>query len=259
MKNIIAYLLLVSAAFTNQVFAQKLTLVKTEAFPKTENNNKHYVCYDKAVLQPISDAMFKAGNPKYIWVDLLMDGYINEGDNRWHNLHLYVYESTANDSLVPLAVQIAYIQKWKRFVASLHEPLYEYGFYNLQLLFGINGEMLFNPGSELRKVSQLELSNLHLTHNGHLRFYNELVKDGLASYDKALDLKFSSNGFFVYGKRLDYELRTKYMTLLNKEFGYNCYNDGSSLAIGSYPENTLGKKIAKLEEQINNAAQKTNQ
>lgn len=245
--------------FANSIFAQKLTIVKKESFPKTKNTHKDYVCYDRDTLQPISDSMFKAGNPKYIWIDLLMDGYISEGDNRWHNLHMYLYTKSLADTSIPLTVQKEYVEKWKVFIANLSEPVDEYGYYHMDLHSAITGEMLFNPESDFRKVNQAELKRLHLAHRGELKLYKELVKDSLASPDKALDLEFSSKGFYVHGKRLSYEQRTKYMKLLKEEYGHNYYNDHSSMSHGALPENTLGKKIAKLEEQINNAAQKTNQ
>lgn len=257
MKYPVISFMLTFTLFANSIFAQKLTLVKAASFAETDNTKRDFVCHDRAVLQPISDSMFKAGNPKYIWVDLLMDGYISEGDNRWHNLHLYLYESTANDTLIPLTVQEAYVEKWKNFVASLGEPLYEHGYYHIDLHTGMDGESIFNPESDFRKAPKSELDRLHLTHRGNLRFYRELVKDGLASPDKALDLEFNKKGFYVHGKRLTYAQRTKYMALLKEEFGHNYYNDESSIAIGSLPENTLGKKIAKLEELINNVPKKT--
>ncbi|MBW7913141.1 MAG: hypothetical protein H3C54_05455 [Taibaiella sp.] len=259
MKYPVISFLLASTLFANSIFAQKLTLVKAASFAETDNTQKYFVCYDRDVLQPISDSMFKSGNPKYIWVDLLMDGYISEGDNRWHNLHLYLYESTVNDSMIPLAVQIAYVEKWKNFVASLNEPHYDYGYYHFDLHNGIDGQMIFNPESDFRKVNKAELKRLHLAYRGELRLYKELVKDGLASMDKALDLEFSSKGFYVHGKRLNYEQRIKYMALLEEEYGHNYYNDHSSMAHGALAENTLGMEIAELEEKINNAAQKTNQ
>lgn len=258
MRYCLISIMLASTLFANAVAAQKLTIVKAASFAEVHDEQRDFVCYDRDVLQPISDSMFRAGNPKYIWVDLLMDGYISEGDTRWHNLHLYLYESTVNDSTIPLAVQKAYVEKWKDFVTNLGEPLYENGYYNIGLPIGINSEILFNPDSDFRKVNQYELKRLHLAHRGELRLYKELVKDGLASPDKALDLEFSSKGFYVHGKRLNYEQRTKYMALLEEEYGHNYYNDRSSMSIGALAENTLGKEIAELEEKIKNAAQKTN-
>lgn len=257
MRYRVIIILLASTLFTNTIVAQKLTIVKAASFAEVHDEQQDYVCYDRDVLQPISDSMFIAGNPKYIWVDLLMDGYISEGDNRWHNLHMYLYESTVNDSTIPLAVQKAYVEKWKDFVASLGEPLYENGFYHIDLHTGMNEESLFNPESDFRKVHQYELKRLHLAHRGELRLYNELVKDGLASPDKALNLEFSNKGFYVHGKRLSHEQRTKYMKLLKEEYGHNYYNDHSSMSHGALAENTLGKEIAELEEKIKNAAQKT--
>lgn len=258
MRYCLISIMLASTLFANAVAAQKLTIVKAASFAEVHDEQRDFVCYDRDVLQPISDSMFRAGNPKYIWVDLLMDGYISEGDTRWHNLHMYLYTKTLVSTDIPIAVQYAYVEKWKRFIANFDEPVDESGYYHIDLPTGINGQMIFNPESDFRKIRKSELVRLHLTHRSDLRFYRELIKDGLASPDKALDLEFSSKGFYVHGKRLNYEQRTKYMALLEEEYGHNYYNDRSSMSIGALAENTLGKEIAELEEKIKNAAQKTN-
>ncbi len=217
------------------------------------------ICYDPAYLTAISDTMFRQGNPKYIWVDLLRDGYVLDADMCWYNLYINIYSKEDGGNMdIPQDIRNAYAAKWISFVQSLHEPLSKYGSYNLSNLDPISALEMVNPQSEFRKISKSELHRLKLTTNGELRFLKELVSDGLAPADKALDLEFSQNGFYVHSKRLTREQREKYMNICQEEFGYNCYNDKSRRSIGALPENTLGKEIAELTASIE-AAASTNQ
>ncbi|MCB0696215.1 MAG: hypothetical protein KDC07_02555 [Chitinophagaceae bacterium] len=226
----------------------------TAAHLKDDNNYKIKtadVCYDKAYLSAISDTMFRQGNPKYIWVDLLIDGYVHDGDMDWYNVYINTEgNSNGGNTNIPEETRTAYAEKWIRFVYSLHEPLSKYGSYNMNNINPISVLAMIDPASDFRKVSKSELHFLRLTCNGELRFYMELIKDGIATPDKPLNLDLSSKGFYVYGKRLTREQREKYMNLCEQEFGSNYFNDGSRYSRGPLPENTLAKDIAELTDRI---------
>ena len=251
--------------------AQSMAIIKTEPLGKyTQSNTKQLhgirlsdgtaqrieeddsyiiptagVCFEKSYLAAISDTMFRQGNPNYIWVDLLKDGYVQDGDINWYNVYILTNgNSTGGNTDIPQEAGEAYANKWIRFVKSLEEPLSEHCSYSFTNYSPISALKMIDPNSDFRKISKSELNRLGLTEHGNLRFLRELVKDGLAPADKALDLEFSEKGFYVHGKRLTRELREKYMNLCEEEFGCNYYNDHSRIAIGSLPENTLGKRIA---------------
>lgn len=248
--------LLLSICIGKISFAQSVCLIKS-GFSSSATDTFQPLEFDADVLSAVSDMMYAEGNPKYLWVDLVKDGYIKNGDPNWYNLYITPDGKGCDEKYgIPRNVQKTYAQKWMQFVTNLQEPVSKCN-YSLNNYGQANADSMTNAQSTFRTLDKSELHRLHLTHKGELRFYKQLAEDGLAPLDKAINLEFSNKGFFVHGKRLDYEQRTKYMALLKEEFGHNYYNDESAMKIGSLPENTFGKKIAELEELINNAAQKT--
>lgn len=248
--------LLFSICFGTVSVAQSICLIKT-GFSSSATDTFQPLEFDADVLSTVSDIMYAEGNPKYVWVDLVKDGYIKNGDPNWYNLYINPDGKGCDDKYgIPGNVQKTYAKKWMQFVNNLQEPVSKCN-YRLSNYGQANADSMTNAQSAFRTIDKSELHHLHLTHKGELRFYKQLAEDGLAPLDKAIDLEFSNKGFFVHGKRLDYEQRTKYMALLKEEFGHNYYNDESFIKIGSLPENTFGEKIAELEEQINNATRKT--
>lgn len=255
MKYILSVLLSIPCIWTTSL-AQSICLLKL-GFSSSPVDSFQPFEFDADVLSVVSDTMYAQGNPKYVWVDLVKDGYLKNGDPHWYNLYISPEGKGCDEKYgIPENMQRAYARKWMQFVKNLEEPVAKCP-YRLNYYGQANADSMVYAQSAFRTIDKSELHQLHLTHKGEMRLYKQLVADGLAPLDKAIDLEFSNKGFFVHGKRLDYEQRTKYMALLKEEFGHNYYNDESSMKIGSFPENTLRKKIDELEEKINNAAQKT--
>src|ERR1700744_2110348 len=69
----------------------------------------------------ISKTMFKEGNPKYIWMDLLNDGYVKLNDSCSYNLYIDTdKKEEAGNINIPTTARERYAKKWMQFVASLH-------------------------------------------------------------------------------------------------------------------------------------------
>lgn len=229
------------------VSAQSFTLTKKLLVECTDTLRRKPLPCTVEQLAAISDSMFKQGNPRYIWVDLLKDGHINNGDCRWHSIQISPTAiATDTNSPIPLYVRNAYVVKWLNFVTSMGEPIYKYS-YSMDYLGNIDVTEMLDTTSDFRKSFKQELHRLHLTHSSELTFLKTLIADGLAPADKALQLDFSQNGFYVHGKRLNNDMRRKYMNLLTEAWGINYYERGNSLKIGSLPGNTLEKRIQELE------------
>lgn len=238
--------------YTRGAYAQSMSIYKHSLSNDKNINNNLPVCYDRDLLAAISDTMFNEGNPRYIWIDLIIDGYITEGTT-YRNLSVII---TLNSHIenekfpIPANVQTAYVNKFKSFIEHLEEPVSKYDFYSFRSFFSINPQDIFNSESHFRKDTKSELHGLGLTTKGELRFLNELVKDGLAPLNTALKLEFSSKGFYIHGQRMPAGLREKYMSICQEEFGNNYYNDGSSFSRAPLDENTLDKEIKALEDRI---------
>lgn len=255
MKNLLViFLISLSLLSPAVVTAQSIQIFQTGVITPGKDTATLNFCYDPEYLATISNEMFKQGNPRYIWVDLVKDGYIIANERQWYNLYIGIESKERGGNIdIPNDIRDKYAEKWLQFVAYIKEPHNKYGSYRLSTYGGITSEDIENPNSTFKKTDKAELHQLHLTSRGELRFLNELVKDGLAPLDKAINLEFSKNGFYVHKKRLSRELREKYMNICKQEFGHNYYNDESSWKRGALPENPLSKDIAELTERINAA------
>lgn len=253
MKNLLLLLLFIAflPSFTN---AQSLALTKTKSYNPFNKNEQANICYPKEHLSAISDTMFQQGNPKYIWVDLLKDGYIQDNDTNWHNIFITQNNPSPDKAFgninLPDDIRKTYAEKWVRFIKYIKEPIAENETWMLSLHNGLNAKQVVNPESEFRKFTIHERHTMGFNAREDLVFYKELVKDGLISPDKALNLEFSHKGFFVDGNRISQEMRHKYMELCEELYGINYYDRYSRLSIGALKENTMQKRIAKLEQSI---------
>ena len=253
MKNLLVILFLSLSLFSSvELTAQSIQIIQTSDITPRQDTATLNFCYDPQYLAAISNEMFKQGNPRYIWVDLVKDGYILLNEKKWYNLYIGIESKESGGNIdIPNDIRDKYAEKWLQFVAYIKEPNCKYGWYRLSTDGSITSEDIDNPNSTFRKTDKVELHQLSLTSRGELRLLNELVKDGLAPLDKAMNLEFSNKGFYVHEKRLSRELREKYMNICKEEFGHNYYNDQSSWKRGALPENILSKDIAELTARIN--------
>lgn len=208
--------------------------------------------YDKELLTAISDTMFQQGNPNYMWVDLLRDGYIS-GGKMVYDIFLYT-NKVADDETISKEMQQLYVAKWDAFVRSINQPHTSLDFYHFNNIHGTRYADVINPASKFRQYSKVDLHSLDLTSTGRLRLLNEVLKDGYSTKFQVMNYDFSQNGFYINGKLLPDDLRDKYSKLCAEEFGYSCM-DGSAMKHGPLPDNTLRREIETLTERIN-AAQK---
>jgi len=246
MKKIILFIL---AAVPSIVLAQSITLVSVD-YGQPVKTNPTPVCYSREVLEEISDQMYQQGNPKYIWVDLLKDRYITNDDG--HSLNLYISANNANKKgnvPIPTEASKRYAEKWESFVKSIHLKVDTSTPYYLDASYGILGAEVVNEKSEFRSITKGELYFLNLNPQGELRFYKELIKEGLASENDSLSWNFTVNGYYVNGKRLDTEQREKFRNIGIEEFGTD-YNKiwQTTNSIG-YP---LQRKMQKLAAMLDN-------
>lgn len=246
MKKIILFIL---AAVPSIVLAQSITLVSVD-YGQPVKANPTPVCHSHEVLEKISDQMYQQGNPKYIWVDLLKDRYITNDEG--HSLNLYISATTASGKgnvPIPAEASKRYAEKWESFVKSIHVKVNTSTPYYLDASYGILGAEIVNEKSEFRSITKGELYFLNLNPQGELRFYRELIKDGLASENDSLSWNFTVNGYYVNGKRLNSEQREKFRNIGIEEFGTD-YNKiwQTTNSIG-YP---LQRKMQKLAAMLDN-------
>lgn len=216
MKKILLFAL---AAVPSIVLAQSITLVSVD-YGQPVKTNPTPVCYSREVLEEISDQMYQQGNPKYIWVDLIKDRYI--ANDEGHSLNLYISVTTASGKgnvSIPAEASKRYAEKWESFVKSIHVKVNTSTHYHLYATNGISGADVVNEKSEFRSIIKGELYYLNLNPQGELRFYRELIKEGLASENDSLSWNFTINGYYVNGKRLDAEQREKFRNIGIEEFG----------------------------------------
>ena len=206
---------------------------------------------DKALLSAISDSMFQQGNPKYIWVDLLRDGYIPDADSPRYYLSIELEPQKGNtESALTPDMQKQYVDKWNAFVKHIGQPHIDSS-YVLDSDYGIIYTEVINPLSRFRRNNKHDLFSLNLAATGHLRLYNELIKDRLTKAALPIDFNFSNKGFYINGKVMNDKLREKYMQLFVEEFGANFYSDGSSYTKRPGQNGTIGDEIAELTAKIN--------
>lgn len=249
MKKAILSATLLFACFFN-ADAQALNISESKIF--SDSTGIETAPYDKALLTAISDTMFQQGNPKYIWVDLLKDGYIS-GGKMVYNIYLYM-NNAVNNETIPAKVQQQYVAKWDAFVRSINQPHAENEPYLFNSIYGTSYADVINPASEFRKNKKDELHSLGLTATGRLRLCNEALNDGFSTKFQPLNYDFSKKGFYINGKLLPDDLRDKYSKICDEEFGMSCM-DGSAMKHGPLPDYTLRREIEALTSRIN-AAQK---
>ncbi len=243
----LAILIIVTVHSAN---AQRIAIVKLDSAFSPYYKPKEAVCYDPSMLEQISEEMYNSGNPKYIWVDLLKDQLITEGEG--YNIYLNTNQNSGEGNIaMPVYLQDIYLKKWKSFLLSVKENdrhLYIFSSNNTTpgLWRNFNAEDIVDPSSVFRQITNGELMRLELNSEGKRRIFKEYLKDGLASLDKPLSLDLSENGYIINGIRLTKELREKYMALYQQEYGCNFYNDNSSLKNGPSTTTTLGKQINDL-------------
>ncbi len=210
------------------------------------------VCFTHETLQAISDELFNAGNPKYIWIDLVDDGYVNASDGIGYYVYLRTNKTEEGGNLkIPPDVQKKYVDKWLAFLQHIKEPITKSGEYNLHLHNGILCKDITNKESKIWQISKQELTTLDLNIRGELRFKEELVKDKLADLNQPLKLNFGKEGFYVNDKRLSPEQKEKYYSICKEEFGWGYSAGRFSWTISPDMHSiVLAKDIAMMQEQI---------
>lgn len=213
------------------------------------------VCFNNEELTSISDKMYKDGNPKYIWVDLIKDGLITPGDQTGYHLYLHLKDAEEGGNVtINTALQKAYVAKWGAFMKHIiKEPVNKEGSYHIHLSRGIVCKEISDQSSEFRAITKGELSNLGLNTKGELILMESILKDGLADASKPLVLNLSPNGYYVNGKRLTVEEHEKYRKICLEEFGTDYNRLGEYWQSGPGENRTLGGDIAKLKKQVEEA------
>lgn len=251
MKNIFVLLCLLLPGITNAQSVFLGQLFRSAAWGQTTTSAVKSNP-DKALLAAISDSMFQEGNPKYIWVDLLKDGYIPDADSPRYYLSIELEPQKENmESALTPGMQKQYVDKWNAFVKHIDQP-HRDSSYVFDYDYGIMYSEVTNPLSRFRRNKKHDLFTLNLAATGHLRLYHELIKDRLTKTALPIDFNFSNRGFYVNGKAMNDKLREKYMQLFAEEFGVNFYSDGSSYSKRPiYGKLLLGDEIEELTAKIN--------
>lgn len=210
-----------------QIHAQSISLVKMQegSLSGDYRNTTQPICPDADELRRISNEMYEAGNPKYVWVDLLIDGIAEPG--YMYNLYIHTRSNEKEGNIViPDRMRKQYVKKWAAFVASVGEKVSdEYHLYIFgsakNKTYGLTLKDIADPNSEFRNITKPELDFIGLNSRGWLRFYRELLADGLAKGDEPFDYSFSMHGYYINGKRLDNGMHEKYRALCLDEFGWD--------------------------------------
>ncbi|MBN9485296.1 MAG: hypothetical protein BGO70_02445 [Bacteroidetes bacterium 43-93] len=247
MKKVILFILI---ALPSIALAQSITLVSVD-YGQPVKTNPTPVCYTHEVLEKISDQMYQQGNPKYIWVDLLKDRYITNDEGHTLNLYISAKNASGNGNVpIPAEASKKYAEKWVSFVKSLHLKVDTSTSYHLYASNGIQGADVVNEKSEFRSIIKGELYYLNLNPQGELRFYKELIKEGLASENDSLSWNFTINGYFVNGKRLNAEQREKFRNIGIEEFGtdYNKIWQTTNSSMGYPLQHRMQKLTSRLDD-----------
>lgn len=242
----------ISFAFLVQTcYGQTILITKMSKEMPVTRKDKEPMCFTTDFLENISTEMFQNGNPKYIWVDLVKDGYVTAGDGLGYNLYLYHDSKEQGGTIaIPEEIQQEYLKKWYLFLNTIHEPAQARDRDYLHLFSGVLCKDISDPTSDFRKITQPELSQMNLNTRGELRFLQEFVNDGLAPLDKPLHLAFGNKGYYVNGTRMNPIQREKYAALCKEIYGtdYSQYNQG--IIKSPEEDNTLGNEINKYKQLI---------
>lgn len=217
------------------------------------------ICFNNEELTSISDKMYKDGNPKYIWVDLIKDGLVTPGDQTGYHLYLHLKDAEEGGNVtISAGLQKAYIDKWAAFMKLIKEPVNKEGNYHIHLNRGIVCKEISDQSSEFRTITKGEMSDLGLNTKGELVLMESILKDGLADASKPLELNLSPNGYYVNRKRLTVEQHEKYRKICLEELGTDYNRLGEYWQSGPRENRTLGGDIAKLKKQVEEAKATTN-
>lgn len=252
MKRILTTICFFIAAQCNNVHAQSMAVTKTGFFQQSiAIPDKEAVCYQSDLLQQISDEMFKSGNPKYIWIDLVKDRLVNVGDYKSYNIYIETKQKeTGGNMQIPADVQQRYAEKLVLFLKKIEEPITEDGAYSLHLYQGIACTDITDKKSPLYTFSQQERNSIRMDHREDLRFLEMLLADGLATADITYNIDFSRNGFYVNKIRLSPEMSEKYSQLCLELYGTSYKESGSRMQMGPTADVTLGDKISSLRTKV---------
>lgn len=261
MKHLFTTLCFALTIHSNYAHAQSMAITKNTYFSQeTSTPNQTYICHSEEVLQQVSDEMFKASNPKYIWIDLLKDGLINIDDYKGYNVYIETKQKQNGGNLqIPEAVQQRYAKKLLSFLSYIEEPVTEDGAYHFHIYSGIQSTEITDSKSQLRNISKEELSSMRMHHKEDLKLLESLIADGLATADKTYSIDFSAKGFYVNKKRLSPEMSEKYSTLCYELYGTTCKESGSRFQMGPTADVTLEQKISSLKTKVALAKQKLQQ
>lgn len=239
---------------------QSIALTKMSKPHDNAPKDESPVCFNSEELASISDKMYKDGNPKYIWVDLIKDGLVTPGDQTGYHLYLHLKDAEEGGNVtISAALQKAYIAKWGAFIKHIiKEPVNKEGSYHIHLNRGIVCKEISDQSSEFRTITKGELSNLGLNTKGELILMELILKDGLADASKPLQLNLSPNGYYVNGKRLTVEQHEKYRKICLEEFGTDYNRLGEYWESGPGENRTLAGHISKLKKQIAEVEANTN-
>lgn len=246
------YLYAIAACLLLQLTPSKADAQLVEAFyfPDEESGKALETLHDDldtALLSSISDSMFHQGNPNYVWVDLVRDRYAFRNYKKWYILEIHLYPNAKRtNKYIPENIQLQYVEKWRLFAKHIGQPLMD-SIYSLDRIEGINYNDIINPSSAFRTIRKSQLRFLRLVATGELRLYNELLKDKLTGHNFPIDLEFDGKEFYVHGQKLKPELNTKYLRLLNEEFGMD---ENFSWREAPDVNNILGDRIEKLTANI---------
>ncbi|MCB9065156.1 MAG: hypothetical protein H6551_08465 [Chitinophagales bacterium] len=247
MKNLIITLLIFGSY---SCMAQNMNIVKLQSTvpPKDWSSKTPDICFDKDFLQKTSDELYDAGNPNYVLLDLMKDGYINSTYLNNYMVHLYADDIRKPGNVeIPDDVRKAYGEKWVAFVKSINEPIDKNSRYDLYYWDGISTEDITDPESQFRANVKYAQYSARLTKRGELRLLKEMVADGVANPNRKIDYMFNKEGFWVQGVSLNKELGEKYMQICREEFGYVHPN----LTKHSFKSSVNFKReIADLEKQL---------
>lgn len=178
--------------------------------------NELPVCYDPALLQPISDELFAAGNYKYIFVDLLSDGLIESGKSSFFFLFSHEGDELLQigSNKIPKDVTLRYVEKWKKFLKSINEPDIKTNTFATRT--PINMEDITNPQSAFRHLTMEDVNYMYFRIKSLKDIYDEMDTDGFIKEGGKLAIEYKNNHFYFNGKKSTDAIYEKYTALYHK-------------------------------------------
>lgn len=182
------------------------------------------VCRTPESLEAISKEMYNAGNEKYLLVDMLRDGLLDE--NKIYSLDIYM-EAPGEADIIPYVLQQRYNDKWTAFILTNGGRKKNiYHFFSV----GIKPHELFDPNSAFQQIDKFSLWHHGFREKEQALVLREMIKDGLINPEDEFDIWIKDKAVKINNHPFPDTLKNKYHKLFNDLLGIDASVEGWSFS-----------------------------